>query len=84
MSSYFHNVMSSVLFNSVPNQEQAEYSVASWKHTPTTFDVFFSLALPYRPPKSRLGAYLWRKRMWFEATFALTMLQPWEKLFLSA
>jgi len=34
----------------------------------------------YRPPKSALGAFLWRRQMWFEATFALSMLEPWEKI----
>jgi len=34
----------------------------------------------YRPPKSALGAFLWRRKMWVEATFALSMLEPWEKL----
>ncbi|KII85326.1 hypothetical protein PLICRDRAFT_144982 [Plicaturopsis crispa FD-325 SS-3] len=36
----------------------------------------------YRPPNSRVGAFLWRRRMWFESTFALSMLEPWEKLLL--
>ncbi|KAK2467907.1 hypothetical protein APHAL10511_000202 [Amanita phalloides] len=31
------------------------------------------------PPKSRLGYFLWRRRMWFESTFALTVMEPWEK-----
>ena len=44
--------------------------------------VLFGLALPYRPPESSLGAFLWRRRLWFETTFALSMLQPWEKLVL--
>jgi hypothetical protein len=38
----------------------------------------------YRPPKSALGAFLWRRRMWFEATFALSMLEPWEKVLVGA
>ncbi|GJE93985.1 serine palmitoyltransferase small subunit-like domain-containing protein [Phanerochaete sordida] len=62
--------------------ETSEYSLPAWKRVPTTADVLFSLALPYRPPESSLGAYLWRKRVWFESTFALTMLQPWEKMML--
>ena len=62
--------------------EDCEYSLPSWKRVPSTRDVLFGLALPYRPPESSLGAFLWRKRLWFETTFALSMLQPWEKLML--
>ncbi|KDQ10709.1 hypothetical protein BOTBODRAFT_84035, partial [Botryobasidium botryosum FD-172 SS1] len=33
------------------------------------------------PPKaSRARTLLWRARIWVEATFALSMLEPWEKL----
>ncbi|KAJ7100626.1 hypothetical protein B0H15DRAFT_769842 [Mycena belliarum] len=35
-----------------------------------------------RKPTSPLGVVVWRYRMWFESTFALSMLEPWEKLFL--
>jgi Small subunit of serine palmitoyltransferase-like len=38
----------------------------------------------YRPPKSALGAFLWRRQIWFEATFALSMLEPWEKVLVGA
>lgn len=62
--------------------ETCEYSLPTWKRSPSTADVLFGLALPYRPPESSLGAYLWRKRLWFETTFALSMLQPWEKVLL--
>ena len=62
--------------------ERCEYSLPSWKRVPSTTDVLFGLALPYRPPESSLGAFLWRRRLWFETTFALSMLQPWEKLVL--
>ena len=77
---YISNVISSLLFNTVPGPEDSEYSCAAWKRVPTTLEVIFALALPYRPPESPVGAFLWRKRVWFESTFALTMLQPWEKL----
>ena len=81
---YINNVLSSLLFNTVPGPEDAEYSCATWKRVPTTLEVIFALALPYTPPASPVGAFLWRKRVWFESTFALTMLQPWEKLCLCA
>ena len=77
---YFQNVVSSLLYNTVATPEQAEYSCATWKSTPTLFEVVFGFALPYSPPKSAVGKFLWRKRMWLETTFALSMLQPWEKL----
>ncbi|KAI0084956.1 hypothetical protein BDY19DRAFT_874202, partial [Irpex rosettiformis] len=53
-----------------------------WKAVPSTWDVFFSLRLPYRAPESPIAAYFWRKRVWFEVTFALTMMEPWEKMLL--
>ena len=36
------------------------------------------------PPKdaSSLRIFLWRQRMWFESTFVLSMLEPWEKVLL--
>jgi len=30
-------------------------------------------------PTTILGAFLWRWRVWFEATFALTVMEPWEQ-----
>ncbi|KAG5640476.1 hypothetical protein DXG03_008381 [Asterophora parasitica] len=33
-----------------------------------------------RRPKSSIGIFFWRCRMWFEATFVLSMLEPWEKI----
>ena len=33
-------------------------------------------------PSSALGQFFWRRRMWFEATFVLSMLEPWEKILL--
>ncbi|KAF8634759.1 hypothetical protein AX15_000722 [Amanita polypyramis BW_CC] len=32
------------------------------------------------PPKSRIGYFLWRRRLWFESTFGLTVMEPWEKM----
>ncbi|KAI0700660.1 hypothetical protein C8T65DRAFT_557644, partial [Cerioporus squamosus] len=54
-------------------------SYAEWKREPTTTQVLFSLNLPYRPPRSLVGNFFWRRRVWLEVTFALSMLQPWEK-----
>ncbi|KAJ7472305.1 hypothetical protein B0H11DRAFT_2038478 [Mycena galericulata] len=33
-------------------------------------------------PTSALGVFFWRRRMWFESTFVLSMLEPWEKILL--
>ncbi|KAG7446525.1 uncharacterized protein BT62DRAFT_1076079 [Guyanagaster necrorhizus] len=33
-----------------------------------------------RPPKSKVSFFFWRWRIWFEATFALTVMEPWEKI----
>ncbi|KAF9007740.1 hypothetical protein BDZ89DRAFT_917749, partial [Hymenopellis radicata] len=35
-----------------------------------------------RPPKSPVALFFWRWRMWFESTFVLSMLEPWEKILL--
>ncbi|KAK0195154.1 hypothetical protein F5146DRAFT_923521 [Armillaria mellea] len=35
-----------------------------------------------RPPKSKVAFFFWRWRIWFEATFAFTVLEPWEKMVL--
>ncbi|KAI0338360.1 hypothetical protein BDW22DRAFT_708070 [Trametopsis cervina] len=62
-----------------PPPEKSEYSIPTWKRVPSTWDVLFSLQLPYRSPTNPVAAYLWRKRLWFETTFALTMMARWEK-----
>lgn len=38
----------------------------------------------YRPPKNAVARAFWRKWMWIEATFALSMLETWEKIFVGA
>ncbi|KAI0700687.1 hypothetical protein C8T65DRAFT_612780 [Cerioporus squamosus] len=62
-----------------PAYYTAEMSYAEWKREPTTTQVLFGLQLPYRPPRSLIGQFLWRRRVWVEVTFALSMLEPWEK-----
>ena len=81
---YFQSLLSALFFNTTPSVEDSEYSIPTWKRVPTTFDVIFGFVLPYTAPKSAFGAFLWRKRVWFETTFALTMMEPWEKILLSA
>ena len=66
-----------------PTPRNHVYSSAEWKRQPTTADVVFGLELPYRAPSSRLGAFWWRWRLKVETTFALSMLQPWEKVLIS-
>ncbi|KAH7106233.1 hypothetical protein BKA62DRAFT_765800 [Auriculariales sp. MPI-PUGE-AT-0066] len=39
-----------------------------------------SLDLTYTPPKGTVARWLWTRRMRFEATYAVSMLEPWEKL----
>ncbi|KAG8859884.1 hypothetical protein FRB91_006007 [Serendipita sp. 411] len=34
----------------------------------------------YPIPQSSFSKFLWRKKMWVEATFALSMLERWEKI----
>ncbi|CAE7067242.1 unnamed protein product [Rhizoctonia solani] len=33
-----------------------------------------------RRPSSVVKRFLWRRQIWFESTFALSMLEPWEKI----
>ncbi|GJE93995.1 hypothetical protein PsYK624_101630 [Phanerochaete sordida] len=59
-------------------------SLEYWRTTPSTAAALFSVEMPYRPPKSRVGAFLWRRRMWLETTMGLSVLEPWEKLMICA
>ncbi|KAI0666419.1 hypothetical protein C8Q78DRAFT_984196 [Trametes maxima] len=54
-------------------------SYAEWKRETTIPQILFGLQLPYRKPDSPLARFLWRRRVWVEVTFALSMLEPWEK-----
>ncbi|TCD60719.1 hypothetical protein EIP91_009625, partial [Steccherinum ochraceum] len=56
-------------------------SFKDWRRVPTTTSILFGVDLPYHPPKGAVGRLLWRKRMWIETTFALSVLEPWEKIF---
>ena len=51
-----------------------------WKRVPTTAEAIFGIELPYRPPKGRVAAFLWRQRLLLETTFGLSVLEPWEKV----
>lgn len=42
------------------------------------------LALVYKPPKSPFRRFIWRWRMLFESTFALSMFEGWEKILILA
>ncbi|KAF8908162.1 hypothetical protein CPB84DRAFT_1767459 [Gymnopilus junonius] len=33
-----------------------------------------------RRPKSKLALFWWKRRIWIESTFALTVYEPWEKV----
>ncbi|EPS98474.1 hypothetical protein FOMPIDRAFT_1105858, partial [Fomitopsis schrenkii] len=55
-------------------------SYGEWKRETSAWDILFRLHLPYRAPRSKFAAFLWRRRLWVEATFALSMMEPWEKV----
>ena len=38
-----------------------------------------SLSITKRP-KSKVAIFFWRRRIWLESTFALTIYEPWEKV----
>ncbi|KAI0288328.1 hypothetical protein BC826DRAFT_882640, partial [Russula brevipes] len=38
----------------------------------------------YRPPSSAFRRFIWKWRMWFESTLALSMLEGWEKILIVA
>ncbi|KAF8960648.1 hypothetical protein BDZ97DRAFT_2077410 [Flammula alnicola] len=33
-----------------------------------------------RPPNTKLALFFWKRKMWIEATFGLTVYEPWEKV----
>ncbi|KAI0367257.1 hypothetical protein BV20DRAFT_970650 [Pilatotrama ljubarskyi] len=54
-------------------------SYHEWKREATMSQILFGLQLPYRKPSSPIARFFWRRRVWVEVTFALSMLEPWEK-----
>lgn len=78
-----HTAPTSGMTVSDPAYYTAAMSYAEWKREPTTTQVLFGPQLPYRPPRSFIGEFLWRRRVWVEVTFALSMLEPWEKVLTS-
>jgi hypothetical protein len=50
------------------------------KHNDDTPSFATDLALVYKPPKTTLRHFIWRWRMLFESTFALSMFEGWEKI----
>ncbi|KAI0300109.1 hypothetical protein B0F90DRAFT_1619562, partial [Multifurca ochricompacta] len=42
------------------------------------------LALVYKPPHSSFSHFIWRWRVRFESTFALSMFEGWEKILIVA
>ncbi|EMD32459.1 hypothetical protein CERSUDRAFT_99539 [Gelatoporia subvermispora B] len=63
-----------------PPASRTRSSPYEYSRAPGTADVLFGLTLPYQAPRSVLARALWRRRIWFETTFALSMLEPWEKV----
>ncbi|KAH9855496.1 hypothetical protein C2E23DRAFT_688924, partial [Lenzites betulinus] len=55
-------------------------SYHEWKREASLGQILFGLQLPYRKPESPIARLFWRGRLWIECTFALSMLEPWEKL----
>ncbi|KAI0635404.1 hypothetical protein C8Q77DRAFT_1054589 [Trametes polyzona] len=54
-------------------------SYHEWKREASIPQILFGLYLPYRKPESPVARFLWRRRVWVEVTFALSMLEPWER-----
>lgn len=42
------------------------------------------MTLVYKPPRSATRRFFWRWRILFESTFALTMVEGWEKILIGA
>ncbi|KAI0780341.1 hypothetical protein BD413DRAFT_462759 [Trametes elegans] len=55
-------------------------SYHEWKRETSLLQILFDPQLPYRKPDSALHRFFWRRRVWVEVTFALSMLEPWEKV----
>lgn len=62
------------------SQKAARSALAAQCEDAVPISSLFSIDMaPYKPPRSKLGALLWRKRIWFETTFGASVLEPWEK-----
>ncbi|PCH42007.1 hypothetical protein WOLCODRAFT_73317 [Wolfiporia cocos MD-104 SS10] len=55
-------------------------SPETWRRVPTAAAAIFGITIPYRPPTNPIGAFLWRKRILFETTTGLALLERWEKI----
>ncbi|KAK0195151.1 hypothetical protein F5146DRAFT_1024391 [Armillaria mellea] len=62
---------------SIDKQRESMDTSTKTKLLPPKPDLTFT-----RPPKSKVALFFWRWRMWFESTFVLSMLEPWEKIML--
>lgn len=55
-------------------------SFASSRKSPTLSQTLFSPHMSCVPPRdSPLAMFVWRWRVWFECTFGLSAMEPWEK-----
>ncbi|EIW60067.1 uncharacterized protein TRAVEDRAFT_119988 [Trametes versicolor FP-101664 SS1] len=54
-------------------------SYPEWKREATIPQILFGLRCPYGKPSSPVARFFWRRRIWIEATFALSMMEPWER-----
>ena len=66
-----------------PAYYTAAMSYNEWKREVSLAQVLFRPQLPYRKPEGAVARFFWRKRLWLEVTFALSMLEPWEKILVS-
>ena len=65
--------------NPLPSPKMSRSFTTSNKY-PTLRQILFSPHTPYVPPKaSPLAMLVWRWRIWFESTFGLVCMEPWEK-----
>lgn len=58
-------------------------SYPEWKREATIPQILFGLRCPYGKPSSPVARFFWRRRIWIEATFALSMMEPWERFIVS-
>lgn len=66
-----------------PAYYTAAMSYHEWKREATIPQILFGLHCPYGKPSSPIARFFWRRRIWIEATFALSMMEPWERFIVS-
>lgn len=75
----FSRPLSTYAHTHMPNPSMPRSFMFSNKY-PTLYQVLFSPYTQYVPPQaSPIAMFAWKRRIWFESTFGLVAMEPWEK-----